>query len=186
MARAVMRQSGRTSPPAVPFAPGSCRTRPSGSHPATGSPKSRSRRSGRTRRCPVIGGDETKALVGVEPLHCSCCHQFKSSICHARTRPRRADRELTAPGQQPVPPPRPRSFAAPAAAAQVPAHGPSRVHHRPVHQAGPANPRPQRQLRTLRVERLDLYRQPLGAVSPGASSPAKTLWRGLQAMRARE
>src|SRR5580704_16193281 len=22
----------------------------------------------------VIGGDETEALVGVEPLHCSCCH----------------------------------------------------------------------------------------------------------------
>src|SRR5438477_3198554 len=35
-------------------------------------------------RRPVIGGDETKALVGVEPLHCSCCHQFKSSVRHAR------------------------------------------------------------------------------------------------------
>src|SRR4029077_8006566 len=46
----------------------------------------------------VIGGDETEALVGVEPLHCSCCHLFKSSIRHARTRPRRADREPTAPG----------------------------------------------------------------------------------------
>src|SRR5271156_6716521 len=23
----------------------------------------------------VIGGDEAIALVGVEPLHCSCCHQ---------------------------------------------------------------------------------------------------------------
>src|ERR1700734_1530581 len=30
-------------------------------------------------RRPVIWGDETEALVGVEPLHCSCCHQFKSS-----------------------------------------------------------------------------------------------------------
>src|SRR5881227_1375177 len=37
-------------------------------------------------RRPVIGGDETKALVGVEPLHCSCCHQFKSSVRHATTR----------------------------------------------------------------------------------------------------
>jgi hypothetical protein len=38
---------------------------------------------------PVIGGDETKALIGVEPLHCACCHQFKSFIptCHDATRP---------------------------------------------------------------------------------------------------
>src|SRR5438094_8675348 len=35
---------------------------------------------------PVIGGDETKALIGVEPLHCACCHQFKSSVRHATTR----------------------------------------------------------------------------------------------------
>src|SRR5881227_718540 len=51
-------------------------------------------------RRPVIGGDETKALVGVEPLHGSCCHQFKSSVRHATTRPRRADRELTGPAQK--------------------------------------------------------------------------------------
>src|SRR6202046_5942636 len=38
-------------------------------------------------RRPVIGGDETEALVGVEPLHCSCCHQSTSSIYHAMTRP---------------------------------------------------------------------------------------------------
>src|SRR5947209_19052813 len=25
-------------------------------------------------RRPVIGGDETKALVSVEPLYCACCH----------------------------------------------------------------------------------------------------------------
>src|ERR1019366_507714 len=43
-----VRQDGR-SPPAVPFAPGSFRIRPSGSHPATCSRNSRSRRSGRTR-----------------------------------------------------------------------------------------------------------------------------------------
>src|SRR5580692_7233130 len=60
-------------------------------------------------RRPVIGGDETKALVGVEPLHCSRCHQFKSFIRDARTRPRRADREPTCPGlrnriQPPAPP----------------------------------------------------------------------------------
>src|SRR5580658_5268012 len=40
-------------------------------------------------RRPVIGGDETKALVGVEPLHCSCCHQFKSSYLLSTTRLRR-------------------------------------------------------------------------------------------------
>src|SRR5580700_2929541 len=45
-------------------------------------------------RRPVIGSDETKALVGVEPLICSGCHQFKSFFC-AMTRPRRADREPT-------------------------------------------------------------------------------------------
>src|SRR5579859_3493466 len=33
-------------------------------------------------RRPVIGGDETKALIGVEPLHCSCCHQSTSSACY--------------------------------------------------------------------------------------------------------
>src|SRR5579862_8340476 len=37
-------------------------------------------------RRPIIGGDEAKALVGVEPLHCSCCHQSSSSIRHAMTR----------------------------------------------------------------------------------------------------
>src|SRR5712692_4834656 len=31
-------------------------------------------------RRPVIGGDETKALIGVEPLHGACCHQSKSLI----------------------------------------------------------------------------------------------------------
>src|SRR5260370_23648138 len=41
-------------------------------------------------RRPVIGGDEAKALIGVEPLHCSCCHQLKSFIRHAR-------RDLAAP-----------------------------------------------------------------------------------------
>src|SRR5277367_7117788 len=41
-------------------------------------------------RRPVIGGDETKALVGVEPLHCSCSHLFLSSIHLANaTSPRR-------------------------------------------------------------------------------------------------
>src|SRR5258708_11349277 len=39
---------------------------------------------------PVVGGDEAKALIGVEPLHCSCCHQLKSFI-------RRARRDLAAP-----------------------------------------------------------------------------------------
>src|ERR1700722_4374524 len=48
-------------------------------------------------RRPVIGGDETKALIGVEPLHCSCCHESVSSIRYAVTRPRRADREHTRP-----------------------------------------------------------------------------------------
>jgi hypothetical protein len=43
-----VRQDGR-SPPAAPFAPGSYRIRPSGSHSATCSRSSRSRRSGRTR-----------------------------------------------------------------------------------------------------------------------------------------
>src|SRR5690348_8675189 len=38
-------------------------------------------------RRPVIGGDETIALIGVEPLHCSRCHQSTSSVCHAMTRP---------------------------------------------------------------------------------------------------
>src|SRR4029077_207951 len=51
-------------------------------------------------RRPVIGGDETKALIGVEPLHCSCCHQSTSSTRHAMTRLRRADRELTGPGSR--------------------------------------------------------------------------------------
>jgi hypothetical protein len=46
-------------------------------------------------RRPVIGGDETKALISVEPLHCSRCHQFRSFIRHATTRRRRADREPT-------------------------------------------------------------------------------------------
>src|SRR6516225_11026046 len=46
-------------------------------------------------RRPVIGGDETIALIGVERLHCSRCHQFKSSIRHATTQPRRVDREPT-------------------------------------------------------------------------------------------
>src|ERR1022692_4631314 len=49
-------------------------------------------------RRPVIGGDETKALIGVEPLHCSCCHQSKSLVRHATTRPRRTNREPTGPG----------------------------------------------------------------------------------------
>jgi len=35
----------------------------------------------------VIGGDETKALIGVEPLHSSCCHQSTSSVHHVMTRP---------------------------------------------------------------------------------------------------
>src|SRR6201991_5153065 len=39
-------------------------------------------------RRPVIGGDETKALIGVEPLHCSCCHQSTSSVRHDATSPR--------------------------------------------------------------------------------------------------
>src|SRR6202034_3680984 len=38
----------------------------------------------------VIGGDETKALVGVEPLHGPRCHLFKSSIILPR-------RDLAAP-----------------------------------------------------------------------------------------
>src|ERR1700730_5243191 len=46
-------------------------------------------------RRPVIGGDETKALIGVEPLHCSCCHQLKSFYPPCQARPRRADREPT-------------------------------------------------------------------------------------------
>src|SRR5258708_7995645 len=54
-------------------------------------------------RRPVIGGDATKALIRVEPLHCSCCHQFKSFIRHATTRPRRADREPTGSGSGTVP-----------------------------------------------------------------------------------
>src|SRR5712692_4501717 len=48
-------------------------------------------------RRPVIGGDEAEALIGVEPLHGACCHQSKSFARHARTRPRRADRESTGP-----------------------------------------------------------------------------------------
>src|SRR6266571_4859315 len=52
-------------------------------------------------RRPVIGGDEAEALVGVEPLHCACCHQSKSFFCHATARPRRADRESTGPGSLP-------------------------------------------------------------------------------------
>ena len=46
-------------------------------------------------RRPVIGGDETKALIGVEPLHCACCHVSEVLIHHATARPRRADREYT-------------------------------------------------------------------------------------------
>src|SRR5260221_1401675 len=65
-------------------------------------------------RRPVIGGDETKALVGVEPLHCSCCHVLKSFIRHATTRPRRTDREPTGPGSGAGPLPRSWSSAAPA------------------------------------------------------------------------
>src|SRR5438094_2588313 len=66
-------------------------------------------------RRPVIGGDETKTLIGVEPLHCACCHQFKSLI-HATARPRRADREPIGPGSGTEPYPRSWSSAAPAAA----------------------------------------------------------------------
>src|SRR5580692_10377263 len=42
-------------------------------------------------RRPVIWGDETKTLVGVEPLHCSGSHQFYSfyPLCHDATSPRR-------------------------------------------------------------------------------------------------
>jgi hypothetical protein len=96
--RGVMRQSGQTFSACGPSAPGSGRIRPPGSHPATCSRGSRSRRSGEHVCRPVIEGDETKALVGVEPLHCSCCHQFKSSIRQAARRPRRAGREPTGPG----------------------------------------------------------------------------------------
>src|SRR6266704_6496226 len=65
-------------------------------------------------RRPVIGGDETKALIGVEPLHCACCHQFKSFTQHATARPRRADREPIVPGPGTEPCPRSWSCAAPA------------------------------------------------------------------------
>src|SRR5581483_4030826 len=46
-------------------------------------------------RRPVIGGDETKALVGVEPLHRACCHVPEILIRHAIARPRRSDRDHT-------------------------------------------------------------------------------------------
>src|SRR2546430_15240814 len=48
-------------------------------------------------RRPVIGGDETKALIGVEPLHCASCHVSEVLIRDATARPRRADREHTRP-----------------------------------------------------------------------------------------
>src|SRR5437660_3381918 len=66
-------------------------------------------------RRPVIGGDETKALIGVEPLHCACCHLFKSFIHHAIARPRRADGEPIVPGPGTEPCPGSWSSAAPAA-----------------------------------------------------------------------
>src|SRR5260370_7496806 len=49
-------------------------------------------------RRPVIGGDETKALVDVEPLHCAGCPQFNSLTPHSPTRPR-------PPPPSPPPPP---------------------------------------------------------------------------------
>src|ERR1700730_10614638 len=55
---------------------------------------------------PVIGGDETKALIGVEPLHCACCHQFKSFIPNMPRRDlARTEREpiVPSPGTEPYP-----------------------------------------------------------------------------------
>src|ERR1700734_2296289 len=52
-------------------------------------------------RRPVIGGDKTKALIGVEPLHCSCCHQSMSSISHATTRPAASTQSLPVPAPAP-------------------------------------------------------------------------------------
>src|SRR6476646_8067660 len=40
-------------------------------------------------RRPVIGGDETKALVCVEPLHRAWCHVSEVLIRHTTARPRR-------------------------------------------------------------------------------------------------
>src|SRR6266581_2132144 len=57
-------------------------------------------------RRPVIGGDETIALVGVEPLPCACCHLFKSFVQHATARSLRADGEPIVPGPGTVPCPR--------------------------------------------------------------------------------
>src|ERR1700722_9791755 len=34
-------------------------------------------------RRPVIGGEEAEALIGVEPLHCSCCHEPPASASHS-------------------------------------------------------------------------------------------------------
>jgi hypothetical protein len=59
-------------------------------------------------RRPVIGSDETKALIGVEPLHCACCHQSKPLTRHAAARSRRTDRESTGPGSG-LPRPQPRT-----------------------------------------------------------------------------
>src|SRR5260370_32630762 len=80
-------------------------------------------------RRPVIGGDETKALVGVEPLNRACCHQLKSFIRHATTRPRRTDREPTGPGSGPKPYPPSTSSAAPVTAPRRrrPPHPPLRT-----------------------------------------------------------
>src|ERR1700678_3504121 len=52
-------------------------------------------------RRPVIGGDKTKALIGVEPLHCSCCHQSMSSIRDAATRPAAPTQSLPVPAPAP-------------------------------------------------------------------------------------
>jgi len=64
-------------------------------------------------RGPVIGGDEAKALIGVEPFHCSCCHLFKSSIRHDATSPRRP-RAYRCQGRNRTPSPGHGLFAAPA------------------------------------------------------------------------
>src|SRR6185437_12886761 len=67
-------------------------------------------------RRPVIGGDETKALIGVEPLHCSCCHQSTSSVRHAMTRPAAPTASLPLPAPRYRLHPQSPSSAAPAAA----------------------------------------------------------------------